>query len=51
MWEQEVLLLMRALVGNRRIYRKIEDKLISYYGRLTVEQFRREALERLYKKD
>jgi len=50
MWEREVLILMRALIGNRRIYKKVEDKLTKQYDRLSVEQFRREALERLRRK-
>jgi hypothetical protein len=47
MWETEVRLLMVAFVKNRRTFKNVESDLIKKYGRISVKQFRLEALERL----
>lgn len=47
MWETEVHLLMVAFVKDRRTFKNVESDLIKKYGRISVKQFRLEALERL----
>lgn len=47
MWERPVKILMRAFQEKRKTFKAVENKLVNIYGRTTINELKKEALERL----